>query len=103
MRIILACIAVLALALEAVAGTPRLARLTPPGGQRGTTVEVEFTGRGLGSPKEVLFYGSGITAESFEVVESTTGPNGRPQNVEPGTRVRVKLRVAADCPLGPHG
>jgi hypothetical protein len=88
---------------SALAGTPRLSRLTPPGGQRGTTVEVDFTGRGLDQAKEVLFYGPGITAESFEAVENVTGPNGRPQAVERGTRLRVKLKISSDCALGAHG
>jgi hypothetical protein len=91
------------IAAQADAGTPRLARLTPPGGQQGTTVEVEFAGHGLDQAREVLFYETGITAESFEAAETTTGPNGRPQPVEPGTRIRCKLKLAADCPLGPHG
>ncbi|HEX3151839.1 MAG TPA: PPC domain-containing protein [Gemmataceae bacterium] len=85
------------------AGAPRLSRLYPPGGQQGTSVEVEFTGRGLDQPKEILFYESGITVESMTPVETTTAPNGKPQPVEPGTRVRVKMKLAADCPLGAHG
>src|SRR5262249_13085932 len=87
----------------ASAGTPKLTRLSPPGGQRGTTVEVEFLGRHMEKPREVLFYESGITVESIEVVENAPGPGGKPVAVEPGYRVRVKLKIAADCPLGPHG
>lgn len=87
----------------AFAGLPRLTRLTPPGGQRGTTVEVDFTGRSLDQPQEVLFYESGITVESIKPVETAPNANGREQPVEPGTRLRVRLKVADDCPLGPHG
>jgi Bacterial pre-peptidase C-terminal domain len=87
----------------AEAGAPRLAKVYPPGGQRGTTVEVEFTGRGLDQPKEVLFYETGIAVESIVPVETTTAPNGKSQPVDPGTRVRVKLKLASDCPLGAHG
>src|SRR5207244_1092898 len=36
-------------------------------------------------------------------VQNAIGANGKSQPVEPGTHVRVKLKVAADCPLGPHG
>jgi hypothetical protein len=36
-------------------------------------------------------------------VESAVGPNGREQPVDPGTRVRVKLKLAKDCELGAHG
>ncbi len=103
MRFIVASVGLLLLASQVDAGIPRLARLTPPGGQQGKTIEVDFTGRGLDQPREVLFYESGISAESFEVVESITGPNGKSQSIERGIRVRVKLKLAADCPLGPHG
>ena len=103
MRSFIASVGLLLLATQVEAGIPRLARLTPPGGQQGKTVEVEFTGRGLDQPREVLFYESGIKATSFEVVESAIGANGKPQPVERGTRVRVKFTLAADCPLGPHG
>lgn len=99
----LACVALLLGAADAAAGTPKLTRVSLPGGQRGTTVEVEFVGRHMEQPREVLFYEPGITAESLEMVESATGPTGKPVAVEPGYRVRVKLKVAADCPLGPHG
>jgi hypothetical protein len=88
---------------SAFAGTPRLQRVYPPGGQRGTTVEVEFVGRGLDQAKDVLFYEPGITVESLEAIDTTTAPNGKPQSVEPGTRVRAKLKLADDCPLGAHG
>lgn len=82
---------------------PRLVRLSPPGGQRGTTVEVEFTGKYLDQPKEVLFYEQGITVESIEHLETAPGPTGKVQPVDPGTRVLVRLKLAQDCPLGPHG
>lgn len=85
------------------AGSPRLARVTPPGGQRGSVATVEFLGRYLDEPKEVLFYESGIAVVSMEKVESMTAANGRTVPADPGTRVRVKLKIAADCALGAHG
>lgn len=102
-RTIVGCAALFAAASAASAGTPKLAKLSPPGGQRGATVEVEFSGRGLDQAREILFYESGISVESIEPVESAIGPNGKAAPVEAGTRVRVKLKLAADCPLGPHG
>ena len=84
------------------AGVPRLARVSPPGGQRGTVVEVEFTGRALEQPKDVLFYEPGISVESLAMVE-TALLNGKSVAVEPGYRVKAKLKLAADCPLGAHG
>lgn len=103
LRTISSCAALLLLATGAAAGTPKLTRLSPPGGQRGTTVEVEFSGKHLEQPRGVLFYESGITVESVAVVESTVGPTGKSVPVEPGLRVRAKLKIAADCELGPHG
>jgi hypothetical protein len=79
----------------AFAGSPRLARISPPGGQRGTTVEVFFQGRYLEQPREVLLYEPGITVEAVELADT-------PQ-AEAGTRVRARLKLADDCPLGPHG
>ena len=93
----------LSLTAAVEAGTPRLARISPPGGQRGTTVEVEFVGKALEQPRGVLFYEPGISADAVEVVESVTGPNGKAAAVEAGTRVRARLKLAADCPLGAHG
>jgi hypothetical protein len=102
-QLLFAFVVLLGTALQADAGIPRLLRLTPPGGQRGTTVEVEFIGRGLEQPREILFYESGISVVSMEAVETAIGNNGRPQPVEPGTRVRVRLSIAGDCALGAHG
>jgi hypothetical protein len=102
-RTILGCAALFAVASAADAGTPRLAKLTPPGGQRGTTVEVEFVGKHLEQPREVLFYESGITLVSLEAVETAVAPNGKTVPVEPGLRVRAKLKIADGCALGAHG
>ncbi len=91
------------MATVAEAGSPRLARLLPPGGQRGTTAEVYLTGRYLEKPQEVMLYEAGITVESVELVEGEIETNGRKEKVDPGTRVRVRLKLADDCPVGPHG
>lgn len=64
----------------------------PRGGQRGTTVEVVFHGTHLASPRQVLFYRPGIECLGLELL-----PPGKD-----GERVRAKLRIAADCPLGEH-
>ena len=87
----------------AEAGTPRLARIVPPGGQRGTTVEVMFQGRYLDKSEEVLVYEPGITVESVELVEGNVEFRGYRGRVESGSGVRVKLKIADDCPLGVHG
>lgn len=102
-RVLAALIALALLATSALAGTPRLARLSPPGGQRGTTIDVEFVGQFLQQPREVLFYEPGISVESIEMVETISNPNDKPVSVASGTRVRVRMKIAADCPLGAHG
>src|SRR4029079_1021898 len=85
----LAGLIVLASAFIAEAGTPRLARIVPPGGQRGTTVEVMFQGRYLDKPEEVLVYEPGITVESVELVEGNVEFRGYRGRVESGAGVRV--------------
>lgn len=86
----------------AEAGIPRLIRIAPPGGQRGTTVEVLFQGRYLDKPEEVLLYEPGITVESVELLEGNVESRGRRDRVEAGSGVRVKLKIAGDCELGVH-
>jgi hypothetical protein len=83
--ITLLCVGGLAFNAHAVA--PRLTNILPAGGQRGTEVEVRFTGQRLDDTKEVVFYTPGLSLVSME----------------PGTnRVKATLKIAADCPLGEH-
>jgi Bacterial pre-peptidase C-terminal domain len=62
----------------------------PRGGARGSTVTAEFHGRSLENPKEILFYGPGITAAAFT-------PFAKPTD-----GFKVKFQIAPDCPLGEH-
>lgn len=87
----------------AEAGSPRLVKVSPPGGQRGTSIEAYFQGKYLEKPDEVLLYETGITVESVEALEGEVQNSGRKEKVEAGTRVRVRLKLADDCPLGAHG
>ena len=64
--------------------------LVPRGGARASTVAVEFHGRSLENPQQVLFYSPGITAAEF--VPYT----------QPATGFKVKFQIAPDCPLGEH-
>ena len=73
----------LAMATTTFATAPRLNSITPPGGQRGTEVDVRFNGERLDDAQEVVFYGKGI-----EVVELKTN--------------KARLKIASDCPLGEH-
>lgn len=90
-------------ATDAWAGSPRLNRLSPPGGQRGATVEVDFIGKYLEQPEEVLLYEPGVAVESITLVEGEIEVGGRKERVEAGTRVRVRLKLADNCVLGGHG
>ena len=102
-HITLAVLFMLGFTIEAQAGLPRLTRIVPPGGQRGTTVEVQFQGRYLEKPQEILIYEPGITVESLELIEGEVEIRGRRNRVESGAAVRVKLKIADDCTLGVHG
>lgn len=70
-----------------LAANPQLRRVTPPGVQRGTEVEVQFEGARLDDAQGLLLYHPGIEVKRFEV------KNGRP---------KARLAVAAQCRLGPH-
>lgn len=64
--------------------------LLPRGGTRGATVVVEFHGISLEDPREIVFYGPGITASDFAPY------------AKPGDGFKVKFHIAPDCPLGEH-
>ncbi len=67
---------------------PLLNDLVPTGFQRGTEVDMQFTGGRLADAQEALFYSPGITVKSWEV----SGDNA----------VKAKLAIAPDCRLGIH-
>ena len=80
-------ISILLCVTNAYAVAPRLTNILPTGGQRGTDVEVRFTGQRLDDTKEIVFYTPGISVASME----------------PGTnRLKATLKIAADCRLGEH-
>jgi hypothetical protein len=76
------------LAASATAATPSLGGLSPYGAQRGTEVEVRFSGGRFADAQEIVFYEPGITVASL-------APEG--DNV-----VKAKLNIAPDCRLGIH-
>lgn len=67
---------------------PQLNDVVPYGFQRGTEVDVQFTGGRLADAQEPLFYSPGITVKSWEAA----GDNA----------VKAKLAIAPDCRLGIH-
>jgi hypothetical protein len=73
--------------LPAHAVAPRLTNILPPGAQRGTEVEVRFTGQRLDDTKEIVFYTPGISVVSMDA--STN-------------RIKATLKIAGDCRLGEH-
>jgi hypothetical protein len=82
-------LALLGLALStAQAASPSLGAIRPVGGQRGTELEAVFSGARLGDAKEILYYQPGISTVSITKVDDNS--------------VKVKLKIAADAPLGLH-
>ncbi|MGO9115532.1 MAG: PPC domain-containing protein [Thermoguttaceae bacterium] len=84
-----AFLAVLALCATAVfAAVPEIDQFAPRGGRRGTEVEVSFSGQRLGDARGLLLYEPGIALKALEVL--------------PDKRVKARLALASDCPLGFH-
>jgi hypothetical protein len=78
----------LAIACPSPAAVPSLGGMAPYGGQRGTEVEVRFSGGRFGDAQQIFFYEPGITVTSL-------APEG--DNI-----VKAKLAIAPDCRLGMH-
>jgi hypothetical protein len=68
---------------------PAVANLFPPGGQRGTTVEVEVQGRELADALGLL---------ATVPVQATIVPDKK----EPASRALVRLQIPKEVPLGVH-
>ena len=66
--------------------SPRLTGVRPLGGQRGTELEVHFTGERLGDALEILFYQPGISASKIEKVDAN--------------HVKAMIKIEADSALG---
>jgi hypothetical protein len=71
----------------ALATEPSLTRVLPPGGQRGTEVDLVLEGTRLEDAAEVMWYEPGIAVEKIEFADKV---------------VKAKIRIAADCRLGEH-
>jgi hypothetical protein len=84
----LATLLTLTLATAALASTPSLTAVRPMGGQRGTDVDVVFSGARLGDAQEVFFYQPGVTATEITKVDDNS--------------FKAKVKIAADSPLGFH-
>jgi hypothetical protein len=102
----LAVLLLLGLRLQAAA--PKVAAISPLGGQRGTTVEVELRGSGLDGVHTV-WLGPGSQLASAKVpfanIRYTKGPNGLDAHVAAvpdGSRAKVRFVLAADARVGFH-
>ena len=70
------------------AATPSLTAVRPVGGQRGTELDVTFSGARLGDALEIVFYQPGISTLSIKKVNENA--------------VTARLKIAPDCSLGLH-
>src|SRR5688500_14739518 len=70
------------------AANPSLGSISPPGGQRGTEVDVTFGGGRLADAQEIMLYYPGISVKKFEV----KGDN----------QVITTLAIAPECRIGIH-
>lgn len=71
----------------ATATQPRLNSTTPPGGQRGTDLEVRFNGSRLDDAQEIVLYRPGIEVTKVEFKTNS---------------LKARLRISKDCALGEH-
>lgn len=91
-RLLLASVsALLVCSQSAFAAAPRLTNVMPHGVQRGTEAELTLQGSNLEDAEELLLYDQGM-----EVVEFKHPEDER----QKGRQVTVRLKIAADCPLG---
>ena len=77
------------------AASPSFSSITPPGGRRGTDVEVRIGGTNLGDDPQLVLYQPGITVKKIEPLKDKAG------NINPGV-VLATLAVAPDCRMGAH-
>jgi hypothetical protein len=88
-RFVLAFALAVSAAELAQAASPRLSMVLPHGGQRGTEVDVQFQGANLQDAQELMLYDPGMQVVSLEAPAESNG-----------ALVKVKIKIAADCPLG---
>ena len=88
-RFFLMSITVLALASSLKAASPNLGGIAPRGWQRGTEVELIFTGARLTDAKELLFYRKGIETTKMTVVSDT--------------QLKAMVKISPEAGLGEYG
>jgi len=74
--------------VSANATSPKLNSISPPGAQRGTEVELKFSGDRFQNPQEIVLYDPGI--EVLKIEENKTNS------------LTARVKIAPTCPLGEH-
>jgi hypothetical protein len=80
-------VALFVMPATASASSPSVGLPSPWGGQRGTELDVVFSGGALGDAQAVYFYEPGIDVKSLEPADN---------------QVKARLAISADCRLGIH-
>lgn len=75
---------------------PRLTAIFPPGGQRGTELEVTLIGADLDEADRLEFFHPGITSAPIVPAPSEFDPEPRP------VAGKVRVKISADVPPGPY-
>ena len=75
-------------AVSTDAASPSLREILPRNAQRGTDVELTFTGERLTDAEEILYYEPGFTTKSLAVVDDKN--------------VKATVSIAPGCELGQH-
>ncbi len=83
-------------------GNPSVTSHWPRGAQRGTTVDVEFTGTRLSDPRSIVC----LTTPAITCVKITapppSGEGPKRPNTPPASTAIATLQLAPDCPPGQH-
>jgi hypothetical protein len=85
--LLIALIAAL-LTSSGLAVSPKLNTISPAGAQRGTTLDLSFSGERLQDTEEIICYEPGVHIEKLASVTNGT--------------VTAKVEISPDCPLGEH-
>ena len=99
------------LAIPALGGTsayaqlqPQISYILPPGGQRGTTVDVKVRGRSLLGATRVYISGKGVSG-NVKTAERPTGDKTQPVRLDVASNpdmAYIEVTVAPDAELGEH-
>jgi len=95
-------LALLLAPLCAVAGVKNVEETRPRFGQQGTTVEVTIRGVSINSPREIIFFKSGIRAFDFSEPEEQPRRRGFAHGGYYDSAITCKFEIAPDCTPGEY-